>query len=74
MLQILLVFITMSTVAYAGQPSNIIGDCYTCNLPKPSENWTQRQKQENSVSSSVSLVLVNLVEHGWIIPLDNTLG
>ena len=49
MFKILLVFITMSTVAYAGQPSNIIGNCQSCNLPKPSENWSQRQKQERGM-------------------------
>ena len=24
--------------------ADIWGNCYTCNLPKPSENWTQDQK------------------------------
>ena len=43
-----IVFITMSTIAVS-QPKNIIGNCYTCNLPKPSENWTQRQKQERGM-------------------------
>ena len=26
------------------QPENIIGNCQSCNLPKPSENYTTRQK------------------------------
>ena len=43
-----IVFITMSTIAVS-QPKNIIGNCHTCNLPKPSENWTQRQKQERGM-------------------------
>ena len=45
---IAIVFITISTIAVS-QPKNIIGNCYTCNLPKPSENWTQRQKQERGM-------------------------
>ena len=31
------------------QPSNIFGNCQSCNLPKPSENWTQRQKEERGL-------------------------
>ena len=29
--------------------ADIWGNCYTCNLPKPSENWTQRQKIERGL-------------------------
>ena len=45
---IAIVFITISSIANA-QPSNIYGNCQSCNLPKPSENWTQRQKQERGL-------------------------
>ena len=36
-------FITIATPLNA-QPENIIGNCQSCNLPKPSENYTTRQK------------------------------
>tara|TARA_Y100001938_G_C7742866_1_gene260184 strand:- start:39 stop:401 length:363 start_codon:yes stop_codon:yes gene_type:complete len=43
-----IVFMTISSIANA-QPSNIYGNCQSCNLPKPSENWSQRQKQERGM-------------------------
>jgi len=43
-----IVFIALSTTAIS-QPSNIYGNCQSCNLPKPSENWTQRQKEERGM-------------------------
>ena len=37
------VLITISTPVNA-QPDNIYGNCQSCNLPKPSEDYTTRQK------------------------------
>ena len=42
-LLVAIVLITISTPVNA-QPDNIYGNCQSCNLPKPSEDYTTRQK------------------------------